>query len=127
MSKVNPIAWVAKETKSIQRADKNRKPYKVYRNQAWAAYKKKFGGKAKKKVGAVQKVTGRKTSVTYNVPTQPSGQIGSIAAHKSALRKLYEHKLGRLTAQKLLATTKAERTRIGKEIAVVSAELKRMA
>ena len=128
MSKVNPIAWVAKKTKSIQRADGNKKPFKVYRNQAWTAYKKEFGSATRKrKVSGVERVTGRKTSVTYNIPTQPSGQLGSVAAHKSALRKLYEHKLGRLTAAKLLAKTKTERGRLQKEIAQVSAELKRMA
>ena len=159
---MNAITWVAQKTKQLQRADKNRKPYKTYNTKAWALWRKQ-PKKSKKKVGTIaytgggkggtatgnnygppatvykgkiektpgqrfpgkrvsglHRVTGRKTSVTYNTPVRESGQFGSVAgtvsSHKAAIRAILNKKIGETYVRSLRATTKTERRKFNKEL-----------
>lgn len=157
---MNPIKWVATETKKLQRADKNRKPYKYYNSMAWQRYRKKAkigeafkggGGKAKtstppdksapvykKKVpggprrggyqagverGSSNFVFGRKTAVTYNVPTK---SMGTVSHHLSKAKEGITSQLAALIRKQSEATKKTEIRKIKKEISEKYRQLKKL-
>lgn len=115
MSSKNPIQWATAEAKRLQRADKNKHPWKYYTTKAWATYRAK--NKPGKKVSG-NVVRTRKTNVTYNVPVAVPGKsaFGSLSSHLTASKKILSDEIGRLMAKKLLSKSKVEKRQIQKQI-----------
>ena len=132
----NLFKKISTRAKAIQRIHKS-KTWKACMKQAWAEYrngkitgtrkkkkaaprrKRRSGSKIRrKKVGSIRKNSDRIDRKRVNVT------IGSVASHKSAIKKGLKIRLEKKAGQRELTTRKPTRKKLTREIAKLKKEIR---
>lgn len=117
------LRWILAEAKRLRTRDGNRRQWKQYVKQASAIYAEKHQGKSP--IGKPRKRKG-KGSVSGVTTRSKTNSIGSINHHISVARKGVESQLKDKLLLQYKAGTKTQKKKIGKDIAKLKSQLKRL-